>query len=105
MPGTYLARMEKVRELMAGNLARPLSSSGWPNWNSWWYSLVVPLKAWVRDDTTKRRDDMAGFRGLLYTLAKLIGDYNAVKKGKVGQRVGRRATGKVTGKAMRKLFK
>ena len=33
---------------------------------------------------------MAGFRGLLYTLAKLMGDYNAVKKGKVGKRVGRR---------------
>ena len=35
---------------------------------------------------------MAGFRGFLYTLAKLMGDYNAVKKGKVGQRMGRRAT-------------
>ena len=49
--------------------------------------------------------DMAGFRGLLYTLAKLMGDYNAVKKGKVGKRVGRRVAGKATGKAMRKLFK
>ena len=48
---------------------------------------------------------MAGCRGFLYTLAKLMGDYNAVKKGKVGQRVRRRAAGKVTGKAMRKLFK
>ena len=48
---------------------------------------------------------MAGFRGLLYTLAKLMGDHNAVKKGKVGQRVGRRTAGKTTGKAMRKLFK
>ena len=48
---------------------------------------------------------MAGFRSLLYTLAKLMGDYNAVKKGKVGKRVGRRAAGKATGKAMRKLFK
>ena len=28
------------------------------------------------------RFDMAGFRGLLYSLAKLMGDYNAVKKGK-----------------------
>jgi hypothetical protein len=51
------------------------------------------------------RFDMAGFRGLLYTLAKLMGDYNAVKKGKVGKRVGRRVAGKATGKAMRKLFK
>ena len=49
--------------------------------------------------------EMAGFRGLLYTLAKLMGDYNAVKKGKVGKRVGRRVAGKATGKAMRKLFK
>ena len=48
---------------------------------------------------------MAGFRGLLYALAKLMGDYNAVKRGKVGQRVGRRATGKATGRAMRALFK
>ena len=48
---------------------------------------------------------MAGFRGLLYTLAKLMGDYNTVKKGKVGKQVGRRAAGKATGEAMRKLFK
>ena len=48
---------------------------------------------------------MAGFRGLLYTLAKLMGDYNAVKKGKVGKRVGRRLAGRVTGKSMQKLFK
>ena len=31
--------------------------------------------------------------GLLYTLAKLVGDYNAVNKGKVGKRVGRRVAG------------
>ena len=37
---------------------------------------------------------MAGFRGLLYTLAKLMGDYNAIKKGKVGKHVGRRVAGK-----------
>ena len=48
---------------------------------------------------------MAGFRGFLYSLAKLMGDYNAVKKGKVSQRVGRRVAGKATGKAMRLLFK
>ena len=51
------------------------------------------------------RFDIAGFRVLLYTLAKLMGDYNAVKKGKVGNRVVRRVAGKATGKAMRKLFK
>jgi|TARA_Y100000294_G_C8271916_1_gene223169 hypothetical protein len=52
-------------------------------------------------------DVIAGYLGIfsLYTLAKLMGDYNAVKKGKVGQTVGRRAAGKATGKVMRKLFK
>jgi len=38
-------------------------------------------------------------------MAKLMGDYNAVKKDKVGKRVGCRAAGKASGKAMRKLFK
>ena len=41
----------------------------------------------------------------MYTLAKLMGDYNAVKKGKVGKRVGRRLAGRATGKSMQKLFK
>lgn len=41
-------------------------------------------------------------RGSLYTLARLLGDVNAVKKGKVGKRVARRAAGKVTGRTMRK---
>jgi len=38
-------------------------------------------------------------------MAKLMGGYNAVKKGKVGKRVGRRVAGKAARKAMRKLFK
>lgn len=45
------------------------------------------------------------FRGFLYTLAKLLGDVNAVNKGNVGKRIARRAVGKATGKAMGKLFK
>jgi len=48
---------------------------------------------------------MAGLRSLLYTLAKILGDVNAVKKGKVSKRVGRRLAGRLTGKVMRKLFK
>ena len=49
--------------------------------------------------------DMARFRGLLYSLAKLTGDYNSGKQGKVGKHVGRRVAGKTTGKVMRNLFK
>jgi len=44
-------------------------------------------------------------RGCLYWLAKLLGDFNAIKKGKVGRRVGRRAAGKVTGRLFGKIFK
>ena len=48
---------------------------------------------------------MARFRGLLYSLAKLMGDYNSVKKGKVAKRAGRRLVRKATGKAIRQSFK
>jgi len=41
---------------------------------------------------------MATTRGLLYTLARLMGDVNAVQKGRVGKRVGRRVVGKATGR-------
>ncbi len=46
-----------------------------------------------------------GFRSMLYTIARLMGDVNAVKKGKVGKRVARRAAGKATGRTLGKLFK
>mgnify|MGYP000949377784 CR=1 FL=1 len=47
-------------------------------------------------------------RGLLYTLAKLLGDVQAISSGspkKVGKRVARRIAGKTTGRLFRKLFK
>lgn len=44
-------------------------------------------------------------RGFLYTLAKILGDIQAIKKGTIGKRVAKRAVGKATGKAMGKLFK
>ena len=48
---------------------------------------------------------MAGTRGFLYALARFLGDINAVKKGKVGRRIGRRIVGKATGRGLGKLFK
>lgn len=47
-------------------------------------------------------------RGILYKLAKFLGDISAVKSGdpkKMVKRIGRRAIGKATGKAFRKVFK
>jgi hypothetical protein len=43
-------------------------------------------------------------RGILYTLARLMGDVSAVKKGAVGKRIGRRIVGKVTGRGIGRLF-
>jgi len=45
------------------------------------------------------------FRGWLYWLGKLLGDVNAVKKGKVGKRISRRVVGKASGKLFGKFFK
>jgi len=44
-------------------------------------------------------------RSLLYALARLLGDVNAIEKGKVGTRIGRRLAGKLTGGLLGKLFR
>lgn len=44
-------------------------------------------------------------RGLLYAIARLMGDVNAVKRGTVGKRAARRVVGRQTGKALGKLFR
>lgn len=44
-------------------------------------------------------------RGLLYKTARFLGDVNAIKKGKVGKRIARRAAGKVAGRWLGRLFR
>jgi hypothetical protein len=44
-------------------------------------------------------------RGLLYRLARLLGDYQAVRRGTVSKRVARRLVGKATGRGLGRLFK
>lgn len=44
-------------------------------------------------------------RGVLYQLARLLGDVQAVRRGSIGRRVGRRVAGKVTGRGLGKLFR
>lgn len=43
-------------------------------------------------------------RSLLYLLARLLGDANAISKGRVSRRIGRRAAGRVTGSWLRNIF-
>jgi hypothetical protein len=44
-------------------------------------------------------------RSMLYKLARVLGDVNAVQKGKVGKRVARRAAGRMTGRALGRMFR
>lgn len=44
-------------------------------------------------------------KSLIYKLLRISNDVNAVKKGKVGKRIGRRITGRAAGKGISKLFK
>ncbi len=58
---------------------------------------------YILPDNAKVEVNEMSFRSFLYTLARLLGDVNAVKKGKVGTRVKRRVAGKAAGKFLRKL--
>ena len=48
---------------------------------------------------------MNRFRNFLYWLVRLLGDINAVLKGKISQRIGRRIIGKVIGRFLGKVFR
>ena len=54
-------------------------------------------------------NDNGGFqmniRSLLYWLARILGDVNAVRRGRIGQRIVRRVAGKATGRALRKTLR
>ena len=52
----------------------------------------------------KSRISVNKTRGFLYLLAKLLGDFQAARKGRVGKRIARRAAGRATGKGLRKLL-
>lgn len=48
---------------------------------------------------------MGAIRSLLYLIARILGDVNAVRKGKVKRRIGRRLAGKLTGRGLGRLFR
>ncbi|MCA1021782.1 hypothetical protein [Halobacillus litoralis] len=41
----------------------------------------------------------------IYKILRIWNDVDSVRKGKAGKRIGRRAAGKLTGKALKKIFK
>jgi hypothetical protein len=44
-------------------------------------------------------------KSLLYRILRLSNDINAIRRGRLGRRVERRAYGKATGRLARKLFR
>ena len=48
---------------------------------------------------------MGGFRSFLYLLARLLGDVQAVRRGRVGRRIARRGAGRITGRGLGRLFR
>ena len=44
-------------------------------------------------------------RSLLYFWAKILGDLNAVLRGRIGTRIARRLAGKFTGRLLGRLFR
>ncbi len=44
-------------------------------------------------------------RSLLYLVARLLGDVNAVRRGRIGQRIVRRLAGRATGRALRRMLR
>jgi hypothetical protein len=53
----------------------------------------------------KKTMTMSKTRSWLYAVAQLLGDYQVVRKGRVAQRLARRAAGKGMGRILGKLFK
>lgn len=41
----------------------------------------------------------------IYTLLRIWNDIDAIRKGKIGKRIGRKVAGRMAGKRIRKLFK
>ena len=55
----------------------------------------------------RHRNSISAFRSLLYALARLLGDISALMHGPraIIKRVARRGAGKVTGRALGRLFR
>lgn len=55
----------------------------------------------------RRGFSLSKTRGLLYSLARLLGDVQAISRGPkaMAKRAARRAAGKVAGRALRRLFR
>jgi hypothetical protein len=50
-------------------------------------------------------ETIMSLQSTIYKILRIWNDVDAVRKGRVGKRIGRRVVGRVSGKSLRKLFK
>ena len=48
---------------------------------------------------------LSAFRSFLYTFARFLGDVQAVRRGRIGQRIVNRVIGRIGGRVMRRLWR
>jgi hypothetical protein len=44
-------------------------------------------------------------RSLFYSLARFLGDVNALRRGRIRQRLGNRIVGRIAGRLLRRIFR
>lgn len=67
---------------------------------------VSHLAATMRSVRNRQeRMSISKTRSLFYRIARVLGDVQAVRRGRVGKRVSRRLVGRSTGRALRKLLR
>jgi hypothetical protein len=47
---------------------------------------------------------LSSFRSILYRLARILGDYQGVRRGRIGQRIRNRVVGRITGKLLGRFW-
>ena len=56
-------------------------------------------------NATFKGKTMTALRSFLYWCARILGDLQAIRRGRVGKRIARRAAGRMTGRALGRLFR
>lgn len=68
-------------------------------------AMLSPFSYHLRGRDGGRDVSLNQIRTVLYTVAKFLGDLNAIEKGRLAQRLARRIVGNLTGRFLGRLFR
>ena len=89
--------------------AKEATGTGRPSDKTNLYAGMLPALTMAQQGRNKNPGEatmsIGKIRNLLYQLARILGDINAIRRGKVSQRIGRRIAGKATGRFLGRLFR